>query len=71
MVEAGLGVAVVPSLAMPTDEHHILVSRPLVEPVIRRTLGLVLRRETALSPQRKSSGDAITTPGRRIQAARG
>jgi DNA-binding transcriptional LysR family regulator len=39
MVEAGLGVAVVPSLAMPTDEHHILVSRPLVEPVIRRTLG--------------------------------
>jgi DNA-binding transcriptional LysR family regulator len=50
MVEAGLGVAVVPSLAMPTDEHHILVSRPLVEPVIRRTLGLVLRRETALSP---------------------
>ena len=50
MVEAGLGVAVVPSLAMPTDEHHVLVSRPLVEPVIRRTLGLVQRRETALSP---------------------
>ena len=62
MVEAGLGVAVVPSLAMPTDEHHILVSRPLVEPVIRRTLGLVLRRETALSPAAgKVQGDAITT----------
>jgi DNA-binding transcriptional LysR family regulator len=28
MVEAGLGVAVVPSLAMPTDEHHVLVSQP-------------------------------------------
>lgn len=50
MVEAGLGVAVVPSLAMPTDEHHILISRPLIEPVIRRTLGLVQRRETTLSP---------------------
>lgn len=50
MVEAGLGVAVVPNLAMPVNEHHILVSRPLVEPVIRRTLGLVQRRETALSP---------------------
>lgn len=50
MVEAGLGVAVVPSLAMPTDDHHVLVSRPLVEPVIRRTLGLVQRRETPLSP---------------------
>jgi len=50
MVEAGLGVAVVPNLAMPMDEHPILVSRPLVEPVIRRTLGLVQRRETGLSP---------------------
>lgn len=50
MVEAGLGVAVVPSLAMPTDEDHVLVSRPLVEPVVRRTLGLVQRRESALSP---------------------
>lgn len=50
MVEAGLGVAVVPSLAMPTDEHHVLVGRPLIEPVIRRTLGLVQRRETPLSP---------------------
>lgn len=50
LVEAGLGVAVVPSLAMPFDEHHLLVSRPLVEPVIRRTLGLVQRRNTELSP---------------------
>lgn len=50
MVEAGLGVAVVPSLAMPADEHHILVSRPLIEPVIRRTLGLALRKGTPLSP---------------------
>ncbi|CAG8999666.1 MAG: HTH-type transcriptional regulator CynR [Candidatus Celerinatantimonas neptuna] len=50
LVEAGLGVAVVPSLAMPSDEHHLLVSRPLVDPVIRRTLGLVQRKNSSLSP---------------------
>jgi len=50
MVEAGLGVAPVPSLAMPTGEHHALTSRPLVDPVIRRTLGIVLRKYAILSP---------------------
>lgn len=25
MVEAGLGVAVIPSIAMPIDEHHVLI----------------------------------------------
>ncbi|MEY8709786.1 LysR family transcriptional regulator [Mangrovibacter phragmitis] len=49
MVEAGLGVAVVPKLAMPMEEHHTLVSRPLVDPVIRRTLGLVLKRGNTMS----------------------
>ncbi|HBQ0418442.1 TPA: LysR family transcriptional regulator [Klebsiella aerogenes] len=49
MVEAGLGVAVVPKLAMPLDEHPFLVSRPLIDPVIRRTLGPVQRRGNRLS----------------------
>ncbi|MBN7118698.1 hypothetical protein ACP87_13320 [Pseudomonas oleovorans] len=30
MVEAGLGIAALPSLAMPAEDHPILVSRPLV-----------------------------------------
>lgn len=50
LVEAGLGIAALPSLAMPKDEHPILVSKPLVEPVVRRTLGLVQRRDPALTP---------------------
>lgn len=50
LVEAGLGIAALPSLAMPKDDHPILVSKPLVEPVVRRTLGLVQRRDPALTP---------------------
>ena len=38
LVEAGLGVAAVPSMAMPADDHPLLVSVPLVEPVITRRI---------------------------------
>ena len=34
LVEAGLGVAAVPSIAMPDADHPLLVSVPLVDPVI-------------------------------------
>lgn len=50
MVEAGLGVAAVPRLSMPDQEHPLLVQRPLVEPLVKRTLGMVRRRDSALSP---------------------
>lgn len=50
LVEAGLGISVMPSLAMPGEDHPTLVSVPLVEPVIDRTLGLVTRRGASLSP---------------------
>ncbi|MCM2131270.1 LysR family transcriptional regulator [Larsenimonas rhizosphaerae] len=50
MVEVGLGVAAVPRLSMPDDEHPVLVQRPLVEPLVKRTLGMVRRRDSALSP---------------------
>ena len=36
MVEAGLGVAAVPSLAMPAADHPLLASVPLDEPVVTR-----------------------------------
>ena len=35
LVEAGMGIAAVPRLAMPPDGHPVLVSVPLVEPVWR------------------------------------
>ncbi|MDR0279103.1 MAG: LysR family transcriptional regulator [Paucimonas sp.] len=50
MVEAGLGVSAMPSLAMPSADHPTLVSVPLEEPQVSRTLGLVYRRGASLSP---------------------
>lgn len=50
MVEAGLGVAAVPSLAMPAADHPFLVSVPLVGPVVTRKIGLIRRKGRALSP---------------------
>jgi DNA-binding transcriptional LysR family regulator len=50
LVEAGLGVAAVPSMAMPGPGHQLLVSVPLVDPVITRIVGLIRRRGRSLSP---------------------
>jgi DNA-binding transcriptional LysR family regulator len=50
LVEAGLGVAAVPAMAMPGPEHPLLVSVPLVDPVISRKVGLIRRRGRSLSP---------------------
>lgn len=50
LVEAGLGVAAVPAMAMPSEDHPLLMSVPLVEPVVTRTIGLIRRRGRSLSP---------------------
>jgi DNA-binding transcriptional LysR family regulator len=50
LVEAGLGVGVVPQLAMPPNNHAALVSIPLVGPTVSRTIGLIQRRGRILSP---------------------
>lgn len=50
LVEAGLGVAAVPAMAMPGSDHPLLVSVPLVEPVVTRHVGLIRRRGRTLSP---------------------
>jgi len=50
LVEAGLGVAAVPQLAMPARKGSSLVSRPLVDPVVTRTVGLIRRRGRTLAP---------------------
>ncbi len=49
-VEAGLGVAAVPRLAMPRRGHAALVSVPIVDPEVTRTVGLIKRRGRSLSP---------------------
>lgn len=50
LVESGLGIAALPRLAIPRHRNPSLVSIPLVEPIIQRTIGLILRNDVPLSP---------------------
>lgn len=50
LVEAGLGIAVVPRLSMPQGEHATLAMVTLVEPAIERSVGLIRRRGRELPP---------------------
>lgn len=49
LVEAGLGLAALPSLSLPAS-HPTLTGVALVEPVIHRVLGLIARRDRPLQP---------------------
>jgi len=73
LVEAGMGIAAVPRLSMPPDGHPVLVSVPLVDPVITRTVGLVRRRGRPLSPAAQQLYEqmfAIAQKPKRIKTAR-
>lgn len=50
LVEAGLGVAAVPLMAMPAAPHPILTRVPLIEPQVMRSVGLIKRRGRTLTP---------------------
>lgn len=60
LVEAGLGVAAVPAMAMPGAGHPTLVSVPLVGPVVTRHMGLIRRRGRSLSPAAQQLFDLFT-----------
>ena len=49
LIKVGMGVGVVPQLAMPEGSHSALVSRPLIKPGVSRTMGLITRRGRPLS----------------------
>lgn len=53
MVENGLGIGVVPRLAMPANDHGTLVSVPLTDPPVSRTIGLIHPRGKVLNPVAK------------------
>lgn len=59
LVEAGLGVAAVPQLALPGSADSVLVGVPLVEPVVTRTLGLISRRGRSLPPAAQAFYDLL------------
>jgi DNA-binding transcriptional LysR family regulator len=70
LVEAGLGVAAVPSMAMPGRDHPLLVSVPLIDPVVTRKVGLIRRRGRSLSAAAQQLYDLFgTVKGRRRPAA--
>jgi DNA-binding transcriptional LysR family regulator len=69
LVEAGLGIAAVPQLAMPPGDHPTLASIPLVEPAVTRTVGLIRRRGIALSPAAQQLYDMVLA-ARRVKARR-
>lgn len=50
LVERGLGIAVLPKLATPPGPHPIIVTRPIGEPHIVRTIGIIERKAGRLSP---------------------
>lgn len=59
LVEAGLGVAAVPAMAMPGPEHPLLASVPLVDPVVTRKVGLIRRRGRPLPPAAQQLWDVL------------
>ena len=69
LVEDGLGVAAVPSMAMPPADHPLLVSVPLIEPIVTRKVGLIRRRGRSLSPGAQQLYDLFSEVKRRRRAA--
>lgn len=50
LVEAGLGVSVVPQLATPQKDHPLISTVRIVDPIVTRCIGIVERRGSRLSP---------------------
>ncbi len=59
LVEAGLGVAAVPAMAMPGRTHPVLASVPLDTPVVTRQVGLIRRSARTLAPAAQALFDAF------------
>ena len=70
LVEAGLGVAAVPSMAMPGKDHPLLVSLPLEQPVVTRHVGLIRRRGRTLAPAAQQLFDFLGEITPRVAAPR-
>ncbi|MDW9377895.1 hypothetical protein GOC57_28805 [Sinorhizobium meliloti] len=45
-----LGISVLPRMATPQDDHPLLITLPISDPEISRTIGVVRRRGGTLSP---------------------
>ncbi len=59
LVEAGLGASVLPKLATPQGDHPIIVTKPILDPIVSRTIGIVERRHSHLSPAAQRFRDML------------
>jgi DNA-binding transcriptional LysR family regulator len=50
LVERGLGISVLPKLATPPNNHATIITKAIGHPEVKRTIGIVERRGTRLSP---------------------
>jgi DNA-binding transcriptional LysR family regulator len=69
MVEAGLGVAAVPQLALPLTTHPTLVGIPLVKPRVSRTLGLIVKHGRPLTPAAEMLHGMLRSAGRAARSS--
>lgn len=65
LIEAGVGVGAVPHLALRSGQQATLVSVPLVEPEIKRTIGAIRRRGYPLMPAAQAFHDLLVAAQRR------
>ncbi|MBH1963084.1 MAG: LysR family transcriptional regulator [Comamonadaceae bacterium] len=64
MLEAPLGIGILPRLGLPTEHHPNLTYRPLVRPVLNRTLGVVRRKDRSYSPAAAAVKDILMSVAR-------
>jgi DNA-binding transcriptional LysR family regulator len=64
MVIAGLGCGIMPEMAVRNPSHADYVIRPL-SPHLKRTLGVVIRRDKRLTKGLKATYDALLGLGKR------
>ncbi|NBI50484.1 LysR family transcriptional regulator [Burkholderia sp. ISTR5] len=62
MIEAGLGIGIVPRLALPRDRHRALISVPVTEPAVVRTLGVIRRKNRPLGVAAQHFFDMLVHP---------
>lgn len=70
LVEAGLGVAAVPQLAMPTGSSDI-VGVPLTAPAVHRDIGLITRRGERMPPAAQTLREFLLDGKAALRAAAG
>jgi DNA-binding transcriptional LysR family regulator len=59
LVERGLGISVLPKLATPPRDHPIIITKPIGDPRVKRTIGIVERRTARLSPAAQRFRDML------------